>query len=104
MSIVGLFHRSLGTCQEVTGLSVVHLCDELSMTHGLALAHEQTLHHAHARKADSCTLALLDDAYIGDAVISHRWRNHQGLHSDGSLFPILFLLTAAADDDDCCQH
>ena len=101
MGVVGLFHRCFGTGQEVTGLGVVHLCEELSTPHGLPLAHEQTLHHTHARKADSCPLALLDDAYIRDAVIGHRWRYHLGLHTDGCFLPILFLLTATAGDDDC---
>ena len=102
--IVSLLHLGLSTCKQVTGLCVVHLCDELSTTDGLSLADEQTFHHAHARKADSRTLALFDDTHVGHTVISHCWRYDLGLHTDGCFRPIPFLLTAAADQKNSCQH
>ena len=69
--VVGLRHLRLGTTQQVAGLRVVHLRNQLTFAYGLTFVHQHPLDDSHACKAHSGSLSFFHNSHISLSIIHH---------------------------------
>ena len=109
--VVGLRHLGLGAAEHVAGLRGVHLGEELAAADGLSLVDIHTLDHAHAGEADGRAGVLLDNAYVGVAVVDQTGAHQERFYTRGGFLSNSFLLAAAGGQEpasdcqnDCVSH
>ena len=98
LGVLGLARAGLGGSEDVAGLRVVHLCQQLSASHLLAFSHEDALDCPHAGEAHGGGFGLFDDAYV---FAGHRlglvFLHYLRAHTDGCFRLFAGLLLAARD-------
>ena len=97
--VIGLRHLGLSATEQVTGLRVVHLSQQLTTPNSLAFVYQYTLDDSHTGKTDGSSLALLYYTHIRLGTVSKSRRHDLRLHSDGSFLRFVFVLATTADSE-----